>query len=112
MENAMGVGKKIGCKVGVAANGNTGVAGLVERIPGSIGYVATEYTTAFDTQRAWLRNAAGTFVLPTQESIMPLPNRRQCHRHHQRHRCRGIPHQLLHLGVGVSGAELRLAVIS
>lgn len=69
-KNAMGVGKKIGCKVGVAANGNTGVAGLVERIPGSIGYVATEYTTAFDTQRAWLRNAAGTFVLPTQVSIM------------------------------------------
>lgn len=66
----MGTDKKIGFKYGVAANGNNGVAGLVERIPGSIGYVATEYTTAFDTQRAWLRNAAGTFVLPTQESIM------------------------------------------
>ena len=69
-KTAMGVGKKIGFSVGVGANGNQGVAQLVERIPGSIGYVATEYTSAFDTQRAWLRNAAGQYVQPTQESIM------------------------------------------
>lgn len=65
----MGTGKLLTFPRGVAAKGNQGVAGLVEKIPGAIGYVATEYATSFGTQSAWLKNAAGNFVQPSQASI-------------------------------------------
>ena len=54
---------------GVAATGTPGVAGLVEKIPGAIGYVASGYSASFDIQRALLRNAAGNYVHPSTESI-------------------------------------------
>ena len=54
---------------GVAATGTPGVAGLVEKIPGAIGYVASGYSASFDIQRALLQNAAGNYVQPSTESI-------------------------------------------
>lgn len=68
-KSKVGKGKLLTFPRGVAATGNQGVAGLVAKVPGAIGYVASEYTVAFDTQRAWLRNAVGNFVLPSTESI-------------------------------------------
>ena len=54
----------------MAAAGNQGVAGLVGKIPGGIGYVATEYAASFGTQSARVKNAAGNFVQPSQQSII------------------------------------------
>lgn len=65
----IGTGKALTFPRGVAATGNTGVAGLVGKVPGAIGYVASEYAASFNTQSAWLKNAAGNFVQPTSESV-------------------------------------------
>lgn len=66
---AMGTSKLLTFPRGVAAAGNQGVAGLVGKIPGGIGYVATEYAVSFGTQSAWVKNAAGNFVQPSGQSI-------------------------------------------
>lgn len=66
---AIGTNKLLTFPRGVAAAGNQGVAGLVGKIPGGIGYVATEYAVSFGTQSAWVKNAAGNFVQPSQASI-------------------------------------------
>lgn len=65
----MGTGKSLTFPRGVAATGNTGVAGLVGKVPGAIGYVAAEYATSFNTQSAWVKNVAGNFVQATPESV-------------------------------------------
>ena len=54
---------------GVAATGTPGIATLIEKIPGAIGYASSGYSVAYDLQRAELRNAAGRFVRPTAEGI-------------------------------------------
>lgn len=66
---SVGTGKSLTFPRGVAATGNPGVAGLVEKIPGAIGYVASEYAFSFDIQRAWLRNASGNYVQPSEAGI-------------------------------------------
>ncbi len=68
-KSKVGRGKILPLWHGVAAKGNQGVAGLVAKVPGSIGYVASEYTVTFDIQRTWLKNATGNFVLPSTESV-------------------------------------------
>lgn len=68
-KEAVGTGKNLKFPRGVAATGTPGVAGLVEKIPGAIGYVASGYSASFDIQRALLKNAAGNFVQPSAESI-------------------------------------------
>lgn len=65
----IGAGKQLVFPRGIAATGNTGIAGLIEKVPGSIGYVASEYAVSFNTQSAWLKNANGNFVQPTSESV-------------------------------------------
>ena len=68
-KDKIGTGKALKFPRGVAATGNTGAAGLVGKVPGAIGYVASEYTVSFNTQSAWLKNAAGNFVQPSAEGI-------------------------------------------
>ena len=68
-KESVGTGKSLTFPRGVAATGNPGIAGLVEKIPGAIGYIASEYAFTFDIQRAWLRNAAGNYILPSPESV-------------------------------------------
>ncbi len=65
----MGTGTNLTFPRGVAATGNSGVAGLVGKIPGAIGYVATEYAVNFNTRSAWIKNTSGDFVLPSKESV-------------------------------------------
>lgn len=65
----IGTGKVLTFPRGVAATGNTGVAGLVGKVSGAIGYVASEYAVNFHTQSAWMKNVAGNFVQPTPESV-------------------------------------------
>lgn len=54
---------------GVGAKGSSGVASLVSKIPGGIGYVAAGYASTFEVSRALLKNAAGNFVSPTEQHI-------------------------------------------
>ena len=65
----MGRGTTLEFPRGVGATGNPGVAGLVERISGAIGYVGSEYAFAYGIPAAALQNAAGRFVQPSPASI-------------------------------------------
>jgi phosphate transport system substrate-binding protein len=63
-KNEIGAGKSINWPVGVGAKGNDGVAGNVQRVKNSIGYV--EYAYAEQNKIAWsgLINSAGQIVSP------------------------------------------------
>lgn len=54
---------------GAAGKGNEGVATYVGRVKNSIGYVEYAYAKQNDMSYVSLKNAAGKFVLPSQESF-------------------------------------------
>jgi phosphate transport system substrate-binding protein len=62
-------GKEVPWPVGLGGKGNEGVAGQVKQTPGSIGYVELAYAKENALPSALIRNAAGTFVAPSTESI-------------------------------------------
>lgn len=68
-KQAVGTGMSVKFPRGVAASGTPGIATLIEKIPGAIGYASSGYSIAYDLQRTELRNAAGNFVRPTAASI-------------------------------------------
>lgn len=66
---APGRGKELQWPVGIGAKGNEGVAGQVKQTPNSIGYVELAYAKQNNMPYAHVRNAAGTFVEPTVQSV-------------------------------------------
>jgi phosphate transport system substrate-binding protein len=66
---------KVGCATtvswpaGVGGNKNDGVSAIVRSTPGTIGYVSIAYTIANHLSLARLKNAAGSYVLPTVSTI-------------------------------------------
>ncbi|HSQ30967.1 MAG TPA: phosphate ABC transporter substrate-binding protein PstS [Gemmatimonadaceae bacterium] len=64
-----GTGKELKWPVGLGGKGNDGVAGQVKQVPGAIGYVELAYARQNKIPYAAVRNAAGTFVLPSIESV-------------------------------------------
>jgi phosphate transport system substrate-binding protein len=64
-----GKGKDVPWPVGLGGKGNEGVAGQVKQVPGSIGYIELAYARQNKLPYAAMKNAAGSFVLPTIESI-------------------------------------------
>ena len=64
-----GKGKELKWPVGLGGRGNDGVAGQVKQTPGTIGYVELAYANQNRLPVATVKNAAGTFVAPTIESI-------------------------------------------
>jgi phosphate transport system substrate-binding protein len=62
-------GKEVNWPAGMGAKGNEGVAGMVKQTPGSIGYVELAYAKQNRLPYASIRNAAGTFVAPSIESV-------------------------------------------
>ncbi|HKC77287.1 MAG TPA: phosphate ABC transporter substrate-binding protein PstS, partial [Gaiellaceae bacterium] len=66
---------KVGCATtvswptGVGGNKNNGVAAIIGSTPGTIGYVSIAYTIANHLSLAKLKNAAGSYVLPTVKTI-------------------------------------------
>ncbi len=64
-----GVGRSLNWPVGYGGDGNAGVAALVARIPGSIGYVERSYSSPRLFAYAAIRNAAGRFVTPTATNV-------------------------------------------
>ena len=66
--NSTLVGKAINWPVGIGASGNAGVAGKIQTIPDSIGYVELAYTVQSSMKVGKIRNPAGNFVLPSLAS--------------------------------------------
>ena len=66
--NSTLVGKAINWPVGIGASGNAGVAGKIQTIPDSIGYVELAYTVQSSMKVGKIRNPAGSFVLPSLAS--------------------------------------------
>ncbi|MDA4115789.1 MAG: phosphate ABC transporter substrate-binding protein PstS [Thaumarchaeota archaeon] len=63
-----GQSKTIGWPVGLGANGNAGVAGVVQGTTYTIGYVELDYAIANKMTVASVENNAGNWVLPTLAS--------------------------------------------
>jgi len=65
----IGTGQMIQWPVGLGIQENAGVADLVKKIPGSIGYVSLNYAIKNNLSTAALQNAAGNFVKPTVAAV-------------------------------------------
>ncbi len=67
-KSQVGEGTTVTWPTGITARGNGGVAGLVKKTPGAIGYI--EYGYAKDSQLSFaqLQNKSGAFVTATPES--------------------------------------------
>jgi len=66
---AVGNDKSVAWPTGVGGKGNQGVASYVQRINGAIGYVESAYALQNHMAHAKLKNRAGAFVDPTDESV-------------------------------------------
>jgi phosphate transport system substrate-binding protein len=65
----VGRGTEVRWPAGLGARGNEGVAGQIKQTPGSIGYIELAYARQNRLPYAAVQNAAGTFVLPSIESV-------------------------------------------
>jgi phosphate transport system substrate-binding protein len=65
----VGEGTTVRWPVGIGGKGNEGVAALVKQLKGGIGYVELSYALQGKMAYASLKNAAGKFVLPGDESF-------------------------------------------
>lgn len=75
----VGEGTSLNWPVGLGAKGNPGVAGMVQQLPGAIGYVELIYAMSNKMPYANIRNKSGNFVEPTIQSVslaanIPLPD--------------------------------------
>lgn len=69
-EKSMGpTGTSIRWPAGEAQRGNEGVAGLIRRVPGSLGYVELKYATDVGLDYGAVRNRAGRFVIASPDSV-------------------------------------------
>ena len=65
----VGEGTSVQWPTGVGGKGNEGVAAYVKQIKGGIGYVELSYALQNRLAHASLKNAAGRFVQPSEESF-------------------------------------------
>ncbi len=70
----IGAGKSLKWPTGMGAKGNDGVAGMVKKIPGSIGYCELAYSLQNRMPQATIKNMKGYFVKPTVSSISAVAN--------------------------------------
>ena len=66
---SVGTGKTVRWPAGLGVEGNAGAAGIVKKIPGSIGYVSLNYAVKNNLPAAALQNASGQFIKPTVEAV-------------------------------------------
>ncbi|MCW4046085.1 MAG: phosphate ABC transporter substrate-binding protein PstS [Candidatus Bathyarchaeota archaeon] len=67
-KQAIGQGKTVAWPIGLGANGNTGVAGVVQGTPYTIGYVELAYALQNNMTVAAIQNPAGNWILPSLDS--------------------------------------------
>ncbi len=65
----VGVATSLNWPVGIGGKGNEGVAGTVRQTPGAIGYVELTYALQNKLPLGEIKNAAGSFIAPTIESV-------------------------------------------
>lgn len=65
----VGEGTQVNWPVGVGGKGNEGVAAYVKQIKGGIGYVELSYALQNKMAYTRLKNAAGNFVMPSDETF-------------------------------------------
>ena len=65
--STLGTGKSVKWPAGVGAKGNSGVAGVIQNTPGTIGYVNQSYIKS-NVKAAAIQNLSGEFVTPNTES--------------------------------------------
>ena len=65
----VGEGTSVKWPVGIGGKGNEGVAAYVKQIKGGIGYVELSYALQNKMAYSRLKNAAGNFILPSDESF-------------------------------------------
>jgi phosphate transport system substrate-binding protein len=65
----VGEGTAVKWPVGIGGKGNEGVAAYVKQIKGGIGYVELSYALQNKMAYSRMKNAAGNFVLPSDESF-------------------------------------------
>ena len=65
----VGRGQSLNWPVGLGGKGSEGVTGQVKQLPGAIGYVELSYAKQNRLPSAAIRNAAGTWVEPSLESV-------------------------------------------
>jgi phosphate transport system substrate-binding protein len=68
MEWTPGVDKSVRWKESIAAQGNDGVAALVQLTPGAVGYLEFAYAELAGLPMAALENRAGRYVLPGRDA--------------------------------------------
>lgn len=68
-KSTVGVDASLKWPVGVGGKGNEGVAGLVRQTPGAVGYVELVWALQNNIPFGAVRNAAGTFVKASVESV-------------------------------------------
>ena len=68
-KQGVGEGTAVKWPTGIGGKGNEGVAAYVKQIKGGIGYVELSYALQNRMAYARLRNAAGNFVLPSDETF-------------------------------------------
>ncbi len=66
--SSVGFGTSVKWPVGVGGKGNEGVAGLIQQIPGTIGYVELAYAVKNKLPYASMKNKAGVYVDPSLAS--------------------------------------------
>ena len=64
-----GKGKAVHWPVGLGGKGNEGVTGLLQKIPGAIGYIAMSYALGQKLPTAQIQNSSGHFVQATLSSV-------------------------------------------
>jgi phosphate transport system substrate-binding protein len=65
----VGKGTEVRWPAGLGAKGNEGVSGQIKQTPGAVGYIELAYATQNRLAYAAVQNAAGSFVLPSIESV-------------------------------------------
>jgi phosphate transport system substrate-binding protein len=68
-ETHVGHNASVKWPTGLGAKGNEGVAGQVKQLPGTIGYVELAYAHQNKLPSAEIKNASGSFIVPSLESV-------------------------------------------
>jgi phosphate transport system substrate-binding protein len=68
-KSKLGVSTQVSFPVGTGGKGNDGVAAVVSRTDGALGYLAISYVFGNNLQYAVIKNAAGQFPVPGPDSI-------------------------------------------
>jgi phosphate transport system substrate-binding protein len=68
-KSRVGANTAVKWPVGLGAKGNEGVSGQIEQTPGSFGYVELIYAAQNKLPIAQIKNAAGSYVSPSTDSV-------------------------------------------